>query len=217
MTVPVFTIDGPGGAGKGTVSGLLARELGWHYLDSGALYRLLALVALRREVAVDDEEALVSLAGAMDIVFEPGGVIRLDGEDVSSAIRQEVVGNAASHVAASDAVRQALLQKQRDFRRAPGLVADGRDMGTVVFPDAENKVFLTASAEERARRRYKQLMGKGIDVNLSGLLTDIRERDERDSNRAVSPLRPAADAVQIDTTSLSIDQVVQKLLDLLHR
>ena len=217
MNVPVFTIDGPGGAGKGTVSGLLARELGWHYLDSGALYRLLALVALRRGVAVDDEEALVSLAGDMDIVFEPEGVVRLDGEDVSSAIRQEEVGNAASHVAASDAVRQALLQKQRDFRRAPGLVADGRDMGTVVFPDAGNKVFLTASAEERARRRYKQLMDKGIDVNLAGLLTDIRERDERDSNRAVSPLRPAADAVQIDTTSLSIDQVVQKLLDLLHR
>ncbi len=217
MNVPVFTIDGPGGAGKGTVSGLLARELGWHYLDSGALYRLLALVALRRGVAVDDEEALVSLAGAMDIEFEPEGVIRLDGEDVSSAIRQEEVGNAASHVAASDAVRQALLQKQRDFRRAPGLVADGRDMGTVVFPDAGNKVFLTASAEERARRRYKQLMDKGIDVNLADLLTDIRERDERDSNRAVSPLRPAADAVQIDTTSLSIDQVVQKLLDLLHR
>lgn len=216
MTTPVFTIDGPGGAGKGTVSTLLARRLGWHYLDSGALYRLLALAALREGLELEDEQGLSRLAAAMDISFGTDGRVLLGAEDVSDAIRQEKVGTAASIVATSDRVRQALLQKQRDFRQPPGLVADGRDMGTVVFPGAANKVFLTASAEERARRRYKQLIDKGNDVNLSALLTDIKTRDERDSTRDVSPLRPADDAVLIDTTSLSIEQVVDRLLATLN-
>jgi cytidylate kinase len=218
-TVPVCTIDGPSGSGKGTISALVARELGWHLLDSGALYRLVALAAQRHGVDLDDEAALAELARHLDVRFEfsperPEPVILLEGEPVGDAIRSETAGNDASRVAALPAVREALLQRQRDFRQPPGLVADGRDMGTVVFPDAGLKIFLTASVEERAQRRYKQLIEKGISANLPGLLTEIAERDARDTQRSVSPLRPAADAVVLDTSDLSIEDVRDKVLEL---
>lgn len=216
-SVPVLAIDGPGGAGKGTVSRLLAASLGWHYLDSGALYRILALAATRNGVALDDEPKVAALAPALDIRFGTGNddSVWLEGEEVSAHIRHEDAGAMASVVAALPAVRQALLLRQRAFRQAPGLVADGRDMGTVVFTDAIQKVFLTASAQERADRRYKQLIAKGIDVNIGDLLMDINARDARDSNRAVAPLRPADDATVIDTTRLSISQVVDQVLALI--
>ena len=215
---PVLTIDGPGGSGKGTISTRLAALLGWHFLDSGALYRLLGLAADKAGVATNDEEGLLPLAEAMQIRFDlEGGKIWLDGEEVSDQLRDEAAGRAASEVAVIPAIRQALLARQHQFRQWPGLVADGRDMGTVVFPDAGLKVFLTASAEERAKRRYKQLIDKGIDVTLSGLFRDIQARDERDSTRSVSPLRPAEDAVTVDTTSLDIDQVVQRVLALVEQ
>jgi CMP/dCMP kinase len=213
---PVLAIDGPGGAGKGTVSRLAAERLSWHYLDSGALYRILALAGQLRGVALSDESALSVIAATLDIRFGTGQDERiwLDGHEISDRIRTEQAGAAASAVAVLPAVRAALLERQRAFRRAPGLVADGRDMGTVVFTDAIVKVFLTASAEERADRRYKQLIAKGIDVKLCDLLADIQTRDERDSNRAIAPLRPAADAVLIDTSSMSIDEVLHKVLGL---
>jgi cytidylate kinase len=215
--IPVLTIDGPGGSGKGTISTRVAAHLGWHFLDSGALYRLLGLAAARSGVSTSDESALLALAGAMQIQFElEGGRIWLDGQEVSDQLRDEVAGRAASEVAVIPSIRQALLARQHQFRQWPGLVADGRDMGTVVFPEAQLKVFLTASAEERAKRRYKQLIDKGIDVNLSALFLDIQARDERDSTRSVSPLRPAEDAVTVDTTSLSIEQVVQRVLELVE-
>ncbi|MCF7204119.1 (d)CMP kinase [Pseudomonas oligotrophica] len=214
---PVITIDGPSGSGKGTVAALLAERLGWQFLDSGALYRLLALAAGKHGVSLDDEGALATLAGALDVRFGGAaagqGAITLEGEDVSEAIRNEAVGAGASRVAALGAVRQALLQRQQAFRQAPGLVADGRDMGTVVFPDAPLKIFLTASAEERARRRFLQLKARGDDVNLASLLEEIRARDERDTQRAVAPLKPADDAVELDSTSLSIEQVLECILD----
>ncbi|RRV12778.1 (d)CMP kinase [Stutzerimonas xanthomarina] len=215
--VPVITIDGPSGSGKGTVAALLAGKLGWNFLDSGALYRLLAFAARNHGVDLTNEEALKVLAEHLDVQFGAardghGMIIILEGEEVTEAIRNESVGAGASQVAALPVVRTALLQRQKAFREAPGLVADGRDMGTVVFPDAPLKIFLTASAEERARRRFLQLKARGDDVNLASLLEEIRERDERDTQRAVAPLKPADDAVQLDSTTLSIDEVLQKIL-----
>ncbi len=212
---PVITIDGPSGAGKGTVCQRLAEKLGWPLLDSGAIYRVLALAAVHHDVALDNEDALMALASHLDVSFEasPHGVrIILEGEEVSAAIRTEQSGNAASKIAAYPRVREALLRRQRAFRTAPGLIADGRDMGTVVFPEAEAKIFLDASAEERANRRLKQLQEKGFDVNFDRLLIEIRERDDRDRNRAVAPLRPAPDALVVDSTSMDIDTVVETIL-----
>lgn len=212
---PVITIDGPSGAGKGTVCQRLAEKLGWPLLDSGAIYRVLALAAVHHDVALDNEDALMVLASHLDVSFEAGshGVrIILEGEEVSAAIRTEQSGNAASKIAAYPRVREALLRRQRAFRTAPGLIADGRDMGTVVFPDAEAKIFLDASAEERANRRLKQLQEKGFDVNFDRLLIEIRERDDRDRNRAVAPLRPAPDALVVDSTAMDIDTVVESIL-----
>ncbi|KFF48991.1 (d)CMP kinase [Salinicola sp. DM10] len=218
QTAPVLTIDGPGGAGKGTISRMIAERLGWHLLDSGALYRLTALAALRKEMALDDVERLTRQAQRLDVVFavEDGAArILLEGDDVTRAIRREEVGNAASQVAALPPVREALLQRQRDFRQAPGLVADGRDMGTVVFTDAPLKIYLTASAEERAQRRLRQLREAGEDARLATLLEEIQARDARDMQRAVAPLKPAADAVELDTTQLDIPEVVERIETLL--
>ena len=213
----VITIDGPSGSGKGTIAGLLAKQLGWNLLDSGALYRLLAFAARNHGVDLTNEEALKLLAAHLDVQFiaaEAGQAqkIILEGEEVTDAIRNEQIGAGASQVAALPAVRAALLQRQRAFREMPGLIADGRDMGTVVFPDAPLKVFLTASAEERAQRRYLQLKAKGDDVNLASLLEEIQARDERDTQRAVAPLKPAVDAIQLDSTELSIEQVLERIL-----
>ncbi|NKQ10809.1 (d)CMP kinase [Pseudomonas sp. SST3] len=215
--VPVITIDGPSGSGKGTVAALLAAKLGWNFLDSGALYRLLAFAARNHGVDLTNEESLKVLAAHLDVQFGAdknghGMRIVLEGEEVTQAIRNEQVGAGASQVAALPAVREALLQRQKAFREPPGLVADGRDMGTVVFPDAPLKIFLTASAEERARRRFLQLKAKGDDVNLASLLDEIRARDERDTQREVAPLKPADDAVQLDSTELSIEQVLGQIL-----
>ena len=217
VSAPVITIDGPSGSGKGTVAGILAKRLGWNLLDSGALYRLLAFAAGNHGVALDNEALLEKLAAHLDVQCigatdgKPARII-LEGDDVTHAIRSETVAAGASKVAALPAVRDALLQRQRAFLEFPGLVADGRDMGTVVFPDAPLKVFLTASAEERARRRYLQLKAKGDDVSLSGLLDEIRARDERDTQRAIAPLKPAADAIQLDSTELSIEQVLERIM-----
>ncbi|MEN8762717.1 MAG: (d)CMP kinase [Thiogranum sp.] len=216
--VPVITIDGPSGSGKGTVSRMLARELGFHFLDSGALYRLLAFAAQRRGIALDDEPALSALSVELDIRFPADGEgerVLLDGEDVGAAIRTEAAGGGASRVAALPAVREALLDRQRRFRLIPGLVADGRDMGTVVFPDAEVKIFLTASAGERARRRCKQLKEKGMQVIYEDVLADIQVRDERDAGRSVAPLRPAQDADLVDTSELDIPATIERLRDIL--
>lgn len=213
---PVLAVDGPGGAGKGTLCRVVAERLGWHLLDSGALYRLVAAAAARSGTALDDEAGLAGLARDLPVRFE-GEKVWLGSEDVSEEIRSEECGNRASQVAALPGVRTALVGLQREFRRPPGLVADGRDMGTVIFPDAELKVFLTASAEERARRRYKQLKGKGFDVNLAGLSAEVAARDRRDAERAVAPLRPAPDAVVVDSTALDIDAVVERVLSEMAR
>ena len=217
-SAPVITIDGPSGSGKGTIARLLARELGYHFLDSGALYRLLAFAAEQRAVALDDEPSLVELAGKLDIVFPADGGeddVLLYGENIGSLIRTEAAGAGASRVAALPEVRTALLQRQRDFRSSPGLVADGRDMGTVVFPDAGAKIYLIASAEERARRRCKQLKEKGLDADYSAVVADIQARDERDMNRPVAPLKPAEDAESVDTSELDIAATLQRVRDLL--
>jgi len=211
--VPVVTIDGPSGSGKGTISRGLATRLRWNLLDSGALYRLVALAAARRGNPEDPAE-LARIARAMDVVFGSVGAeqVTLDGQEVTEALRTESVGAAASRVAAVPQVRHALLQRQRDFARAPGLVADGRDMGTVVFPNADLKVFLTATADERAMRRHKQLKGKGIDVSLPDLSWDIAQRDARDASRSIAPLKPAADARTIDSTDLTPEEVIARIL-----
>lgn len=211
MSAPVITVDGPSGSGKGTLCTLLAKQLGWNLLDSGALYRLLAFAAGNHGIDLTNEEALKQLAAHLDVQFIDKRII-LEGEEVTDAIRNEQVGAGASMVASLPAVREALLQRQRAFQEMPGLVADGRDMGTVVFSDAPLKIFLTASAEERARRRYLQLKAKGDDVNLASLLDEIRARDERDAQRAVAPLKPAADAILLDSTELSIEQVLERIL-----
>ncbi|BDX06662.1 (d)CMP kinase [Planctobacterium marinum] len=211
---PVVTIDGPGGAGKGTICKLLANKLGWHLLDSGAIYRVLAVAAMHHGIAADDEEALIPLASSLDVNFEcpedQESRVILEGEDVSHSIRTEEVGSMASKVASLPRIREALLRRQRAFNMEPGLVADGRDMGTVVFTEANAKIFLTASAEERAARRYNQLREKGHDVSIGALLADILARDERDTNRSVAPLVPAEDALVIDSTELSIEEVLEK-------
>ena len=224
---PVITLDGPGGSGKGTVSRIIAQQLGWHWLDSGALYRLLALAAERQGVALDDEASLAELAWHLDVRFTSAADdpatdrILLGGDEVSQALRAEACANAASKIAALPAVRAALLERQRAFRQPPGLVADGRDMGSVVFPDARLKIFLTASPQRRAERRYKQLIEKGLidkqpGDTITGLVAEIAERDARDSARTVSPLRAASDAVLLDTSTLTIEAVVQRVLALLQ-
>ena len=214
--VPVITIDGPGGSGKGTIAMRLAEQLGWHFLDSGALYRLVAVAAMDRRMDDGDEEGLAELARGLDVSFglsDEGMVILLDGNYITGRLRSPEVSSMASRVAAIPAVRAALVHRQRAFRRPPGLVADGRDMGTVIFPDAVLKIFLTASAEARAERRHKQLKEKGENVNLSRLFREIEERDARDRSRAVSPLRPADDAHVIDSTEMTINEV----LDAIHK
>jgi CMP/dCMP kinase len=209
MSVPVIAIDGPSASGKGTIAKRVAQALAFHYLESGALYRLVALVALRQDL--DDEARLAEAAESMDVEFL-GDEIILEDQEVSQHIRHEAVGNRASEVARMPAVRRALLARQRAFRRPPGLVADGRDIGTVVFPDAALKIFLTARAEIRAERRYKQLIEKGINANLRALSRDLQERDARDVNRAVAPLIPASDSQVLDSTALSIEVVIDRIL-----
>ena len=220
--IPVITVDGPSGSGKGTISRQIAHQLNWHFLDSGALYRLVALGAIKNGIKPEQEAELADYARALDVRFvsddpadEP--VILLDNQDVTSDIRTETCGNAASKVAALPAVREALLERQRDFQQLPGLVADGRDMGTTVFPTARLKIFLTASAEERAKRRHKQLSEKGIDVNLAALVKDISERDVRDGTRATSPLKPADDAVILDTSTMGIEEVMVNITEHINK
>jgi cytidylate kinase len=218
VTVPVLTIDGPSGAGKGTVSRAVAKKLGWNYLDSGSIYRSLAIAALKQAVDLADEAVIVNIAQAMMLEFDCDDelVVRLDGEDITSQLGLESTGNAASIVAALPEVRRVLLQKQKDFKQLPGLVADGRDMGTVVFPDAEYKVFLTASAAERARRRYKQLIEKGNDANLIQITNEIEERDRRDMERKTAPLAMANDALYIDSSDMTLNSVIEEVLNLIH-
>lgn len=217
-SVPIVTIDGPSGSGKGTIARVVADRLGWHLLDSGALYRLVAYAGLLRGVPATDEAAFASIAQGLDVKFGADlhgeEQIWLAGQEVSRAIRTEQAGEGASKVAAMPAVRAALVARQHAFAAPPGLVADGRDMGTVIFPAAGLKIFLTATAEERAQRRYKQLKHKGLSANLAALSQEIAERDRRDANRPIAPLRPADDAIIVDSTSMSIDAVVAQVLEL---
>ena len=208
---PVVTIDGPGGSGKGTLSSLVAAKLGWHLLDSGALYRIVAVSAQSQAIDLEDENALVVMIADLQIAFA-GDIVDVNGKDLSDIIRTEETGVAASRVAALPGVRDAILALQKSFQRAPGLVADGRDMGTVVFPHSKAKIFLDASAEARADRRYKQLKNKGLSVNLRDLLEQIQERDARDRGRAVAPLKPAADALIIDSTQMTIEEVLETIM-----
>ena len=221
VLAPVLAIDGPSGSGKGTISQRLSAELGWSFLDSGAVYRALALMAWEEHVSPGEIDKLVEMAGKMEISFIPeeNGVcsVKVNGAEVSEALRSEEIASLASQIASTPAVRAALLEKQREFRRPPGLVADGRDMGTTVFPDAQLKIYLTASPEVRAERRYKQLKEKGFDVNLPRLLGEIRERDERDAGRKASPLKPADDACIVDTSDMTIDEVVEHIRNLLQQ
>jgi cytidylate kinase len=215
--IPVLTIDGPSGSGKGTVAQLIAKQFGWHYLDSGAIYRVLAQAAMKHAISLSDEEALTELALELDLefTFESDQLrVMLEKEDVSTSIRSEEAGNAASKVAAMPKVRAALLARQRQFKQLPGLVTDGRDMGTVVFPDADFKVFLTASAEVRADRRHKQLKEKGIESNLSDLISEISERDKRDSERTVAPLIAAEGALVLDSSEMGIKAVYDRIITL---
>ncbi len=216
MTVAVLTIDGPSGAGKGTVSRAVAKRLGWHYLDSGSIYRSLAIAVLDQSVDINNIDGVVNIAEQMELAFECGDelVVLLNDQDITARLGLEATGNNASIVAAYPEVRAVLLQKQKDFRQSPGLVADGRDMGTVVFPDAEIKVFLTASAGERAKRRYKQLIGKGIDANLVQITSEIEARDRRDQERKTAPLKAADDAFYLDSSDLTIDQVISEVMNL---
>jgi CMP/dCMP kinase len=217
--IPVLTIDGPSGSGKGTISRAVAERLGWQYLDSGALYRAVGLAAAWESIDLSDPEAVALCAARTEIRFETQGAgephVIVNGKDATRQLRTETAGAAASAIAAHPPVRAALVDLQHRFRRAPGLVADGRDMGTVIFPDAQYKVFLTASAEERAQRRYKQLKEKGVSVNLAGLLHEIAARDERDAGRAVAPLKPADDAVIVDSTGTPITEVIERVLAVL--
>ena len=217
--IPILTIDGPSGSGKGTISRHVAERLGWHYLDSGALYRAVGLAAAWEGLDLSDPEAVAQCAARTEIRFETEGAgephVIVNGKDATRQLRTETAGAAASAIAAHPPVRAALVALQHGFRRAPGLVADGRDMGTVIFPDAPYKVFLTASAEERAKRRYKQLKEKGVSVNLAGLLNEIAARDERDAGRAVAPLKPADDAVIVDSTGTPISEVIERVLSVL--
>lgn len=213
---PVIAIDGPSASGKGTVAAAVAGRLGWHYLDSGALYRIVGLAAGERGANLDNDLEVSSITLNLNIKFDGDRVI-LDGRDVSDLIRGEVAGAAASRVGALPGVRQALLDLQRSFRRPPGLVADGRDMGSVVFPDAGLKIYLTATPEERAERRYKQLITKGTGASMAALLQDIRERDFRDTNRAAAPLLKCPDAVEIDTTGIPVDAVVDRVMQLFQK
>ena len=216
--IPVITIDGPSGSGKGTVATLTAKDLGFRLLDSGALYRSLAVSAIKREVNLEDHQQLADLARCLNIEFDlfNSGSVWLDGEDVSLSIRTDIVSKAASLLGTIPAVRTALHEQQLAFRKEPGLVADGRDMGTVVFPDALVKIYLTARLEERVQRRYKQLIDKGIDATLPLLLGDLKERDAKDSERPISPLKPAKDAIVLDTTDLQVDQVVQLVMSIVR-
>ena len=209
--IPVIAIDGPSASGKGTIAAAVAQHLGFHYLDSGALYRIVGLVAGERRANLDSDSEISHIALNLNIKFN-GEVVWVDGRDVSALIRGEVAGAAASRVAALPGVRTALMTLQRSFRQAPGLVADGRDMGSVVFPDARLKIYLTATPEERAQRRYKQLITKEVDASMPSLLQDIRDRDHRDSNRAAAPLLKCAEAIEFDTTGIVVDAVVAKVL-----
>jgi len=218
MSVPVLTIDGPSGAGKGTVSRAVAKKLGWNYLDSGSIYRSLAIASIKQNADLGSPSEVVKVAESLHLEFECGDelIVKLEGEDITSQLGSEQTGSVASKIAAIPEVRLVLLQKQKDFKQFPGLVADGRDMGTVVFPDAKYKVYLTASAGERAERRYKQLIEKGIDVNLRKIREEIEERDRRDSERETAPLAMAADAFYIDSSDLTLDAVIQEVLNLVR-